>query len=201
MENRRDTALMPGAIVLAAGASSRMGRPKALLTLGAGETFVSRIAATLAAAGLDPVIVVVRAELEPAIARAAPGARLVVNDAPERGQLSSLLRGLDALPQPAASALVTLVDLPLVRVTTVQAVVDGWRRTQAPLVRPVHRGRHGHPVVFGAALIAGLRSADLALGAKPVVHAFAAAGLDVPVDDPGVLRDIDTPSDYAAIEP
>jgi molybdenum cofactor cytidylyltransferase len=189
----------PGAIVLAAGASSRMGRPKALLPLPSGEPFVARIHATLVAASRSPVVIVVRAELRDEVAAAVPGARLVVNENPARGQLSSLIAGLDALGA-CEAAMMTLVDLPLVRVDTICAVVDAWRRSRAPLVRPVHDGRHGHPVVFGAPLIAALRRADLDAGARPVVHAFARDAVDVPVEDEGTVLDIDTPFDYGRMK-
>jgi CTP:molybdopterin cytidylyltransferase MocA len=185
-----------GAIVLAAGASSRMGRPKALLPLESGETFVARLHATLVAAGLDPVVVVARAELRDEIAAAVPGARLVVNDEPDRGQLSSLLVGLDALGA-CEAAMVTLVDLPLVTADTARTIAGTWRNTGAPLVRPVYDGRNGHPVIFGARLIAALREADLNAGAKPVLRAFVRDAVDVPVTDAGTVRDIDTPDDYA----
>ena len=184
-----------GAIVLAAGASTRMGRPKSLLRMPSGETFVGRIHHTLGSAGLDPVVIVSRPDLEQAIAAAIPGARLAVNAHPDRGQLSSLLVGLDALA-PCEAAMMTLVDLPLVRVETVRSIVDAWRLTRAPLVRPVHNGRHGHPVIFGTSLLSALRQADASGGARPVVHAFAPEGVDVPVDDAGTVYDVDTPEEY-----
>ena len=190
-----------GAIVLAAGASSRMGRPKALLPLAGAGTFVERIHRTLRDAGLDPVVVVGRPELEHSLRTLLSTAAVVaVNHTPDRGQLSSLLVGLDALGWPGA-ALVTLVDLPLVRVDTVNALVSAWACSGAPLVRPVTRGRHGHPVVLGAPLLAALAGADLHTGAKPIIHRFAAQSLDVAVDDPGTLDDVDTPEDLARLRP
>lgn len=193
------SATPPGAIVLAAGASSRMGRPKALLPLAGGDTFVERIHRTLHDAGLDPIVVVVRPELEEPVRAVLPRSTAVaVNRNPERGQLISLLVGLEALGWPAA-ALVTLVDLPLVRVETVSALLAAWARSGAPLVRPLTMGRHGHPIVVGGPVIAALADADPQTGAKPVVHAFAAQALDVMVDDPGTIDDVDTPGDYARL--
>lgn len=189
----------PGAIVLAAGASSRMGRPKALLPLAGGETFVERIHRTLRDARLDPIVVVVRPELEEPVRTLLPRTTAVaVNRNPERGQLFSLLVGLDALGWPAA-ALMTLVDLPLVRAETVGALIAAWARSGAPLVRPMTLGRRGHPIVVGGPVIAALADANPLAGAKPVVHAFAAQALDVAVDDPGTLDDVDTPEDYARL--
>lgn len=187
------------AIVLAAGASTRMGAPKALLEVGvSGQSFVERIVATLTDAGVGPVVVVTRDGLAADIAARCGSARVVVNPDPDRGQLSSLLTGLDEIGA-AAAVLVTLVDLPLVRADTVRALGGAWRASRAPLVRPVSRGRHGHPVVFGAELIAALGSADPRTGAKPVVRLFLDRAVDVPVDDEGAFADVDTPEDYARL--
>ena len=188
-----------GAVVLAAGASSRMGRPKALLPLADSGTFVQGIQHTLRDAGLFPIVIVARPELEePLRALLGMTAVVAVNHSPERGQLSSLLVGLGALGWPGA-ALMTLVDLPLVRVDTVRALVAAWETSGAPLVRPIARGRHGHPVVLGGPVLAALKDADLDSGARPVIHRFAARSLDVPVDDPGTLDDVDTPEDFARL--
>jgi molybdenum cofactor cytidylyltransferase len=95
--------------------------------------------------------------------------------------------------------LMTLVDVPLVQVETVKTVMAAWRRTRAPIVRPAIADRHGHPVIFDRALLHELRSAPLDLGAKSIVRAHEAEILNVPVDDEGCLRDIDTPSDYESM--
>ena len=188
-------AAIPG-IVLAAGASRRMGRSKALLPLGAsGLPFARVVCDTLRAAGVSPIVVVTRAELRDSLEALLPATALVVNPDPDRGQLSTLLTGLEALDAPVA-ALMTLVDLPLVRVTTVEALLASWYQTHAPLVRPVCRGRHGHPVIFGAPLLDALRSADIGAGAKPVVQRFLADSVTVAVDDPATIDDIDTPEEY-----
>ena len=191
------------AVVLAGGRSSRMGRPKALLPAG-GETFVGRIVRTLRAAGAGRVLVVapagdLAARIASALARHRPPPPVVANPDPARGQLSSLLVGLEAVDRPGVEAvLVTLVDVPLVTAATVRALLDRHRRTGAPIVRPARPDGpgHGHPVIFGRALFAALRRADPASGAKPVVRAHEAEAEDVVVADPGAFTDIDTPDDY-----
>jgi len=189
---------LPG-IVLAAGASSRMGQTKALLPIQPGRTLLGRVLSTLSEAGIDPLVVVSRSHIDIGgawdVAEAATVVQTINLD-PSRGQLSSLLCGLDALEGEWPAVLMTLVDVPLPRVDTVRQLVTTWQRTQAPLVRPVHGGRHGHPAIFGAALLNSLRTADLSEGAKPIVRAFADRAIDVVVDDPGVLVDVDTPGDY-----
>ena len=186
---------LPG-IVLAAGASSRMGSPQALLPPGSSsEPFGERLVGTLVACEVAPVIVVVREPLRAATSGLVPAATVVVNPDPDRGQLSSLLCGLAAAGGERA-VLVTLVDLPFVRPDTVRAVVDGWRETGASIVRPRHGDRHGHPAIFGPDVIRAFAAGDIEAGAKPVLARFASSAVSVEVSDPGAIDDIDTPEAY-----
>ena len=169
------------AIVLAAGASSRMGQAKAALPLGTtGDTVVARVVATLLAAGLPSVAVVAGAHIDAvraAMPRFEPRARVVEHLGWAQGQLSSLLAGLAAVDDPNLEAvLVTLVDVPLVRPDSVAAIVHAWRQSRAPIVRPVDGDRHGHPVIFDRAVFDDLRCADPAVGAKAVFAARADQG-------------------------
>jgi len=188
------------AIVLAAGKSTRMGRPKATLPLDGGDTFLSRIVRTFAAAAVEDVVVVVGHEAAGVIASFANvdvTARFVENPDYEQGQLSSLIAGLRVIDRPGVeAALLTLVDVPLVGAATVRAVVDCYRRTRAPIVRPVRGDEHGHPVLIDRSLFDAIRHADPAVGAKPIIRANVSAAGDVAVDDPGAFADFDTPGDY-----
>ena len=187
------------AIVLAAGASTRMGRPKALLPAG-DRTFLRTILDTLASAGLSDIAVVIRAGHDALLAEidGVPGARAVVNPRADEGQLSSLIAGLDAVDAPGVTAaLVTLVDVPLIQPSTVRALLSRAARSPAPILRAASRGRHGHPVVFTRAMFDALRAADPAVGAKAVMRAVRVE--DVEVDDPAVAVDVDTPEDYARL--
>jgi molybdenum cofactor cytidylyltransferase len=193
---------MVPAIVLAAGASTRMGRPKPLLPLGDGrETFLSRILTTLREADVDDLLVVVGhdgASIKASMGPFGFSVRVVENPDYPKGQLSSLQAGLRAADRPGVrGVLVTLVDLPLVSSSTVRAVLDAYsRHPNKALVRPVNGDRHGHPVVFDRQLFDDLRAGDPAVGAKPIVNAHRDAILDVPVTDEGAFVDIDTPADY-----
>lgn len=195
---------MVRAIVLAAGASSRMGRAKAVLPLGAtGETVLARVIRGLVAGGATDVTVVAGAHID-AVRSAMPSTdrriRLVEHGGWQQGQLSSLIAGLDAVADPQLEAvLVTLVDVPLVRPDTVAAVLRAWRSTRAPITRPVDGDRHGHPVIFDASVFDALRAADPRVGAKAVFASHRARILDVPVTDEGAFLDLDTPQDYERI--
>ena len=188
-------------VVLAAGASSRMGVPKAALPFGQmGETIASRVVRTLFEAGVPEVVVVGGAHIDAlrgALSAAATRARLVEHADWEQGQLSSLLAGLAAIDDPLLeAALVTLVDVPLVHASTVSTVIAAWRRTRAPIVRPAQEERHGHPVIFDRSVFPDLRAADLNAGAKPVFARYATKIVNVEVSDPGAFIDLDTPEDY-----
>lgn len=192
---------MVRAVILAAGASSRMGRPKAALPLGArGDTFLSRLLGRLNAAGLSSIVVVTGAA--PEAVRAAAGrvrrpVRFVHNEHWPSGQLSSLLAGMEERAGEVLEAvLVALVDAPFASADTIGAVVRTWRQTRAPIVRPARGDVHGHPVMFDRALFAALRAADPHAGAKSIVRAHAREIIDVAVDDPGAFIDIDTEQEY-----
>jgi molybdenum cofactor cytidylyltransferase len=188
------------AIVLGAGRSSRMGRAKALLPLDEHDTFLSRIVRTFLAAGVDDVVVVVGHEADAIVRGFADSglpARFVVNTEYDSGQLSSLLAGLAVVDRPGVQAsLVTLVDVPLVSADTVRAVLERYRLTHAPIVRPTSGERHGHPVLIHRSVFDALRAADQSGGAKPIVRAYASAAGNVELDDEGAFRDIDTEEDY-----
>lgn len=207
-------------IVLAAGASSRMGQAKAALPLAqSGETLLARVVRSLLQGGVPDVTVVAGAHLEAvraAAPRHEPRVRIIEHPGWQQGQLSSLLAGLNAIDTPLLEGvLVMLVDVPLVKPSTVSAVIAEWRRTRAPIVRPVMRGargageagetgekgeagveRHGHPVIFDRAVFQDLRDADPAVGAKAVFAKHRLRIVNVEVDDPGAFEDIDTPEDY-----
>ena len=193
---------IPG-LVLAAGRSRRMGRPKALLPAGdAGDTFVGRIVRTLRAAGVDEVVVVA-GDLAPEIASALAGEahppRVVVNPEPGRGQFSSLQTGLRAVNRPGIrGVLATLVDVPLVTAGTVAALLAAHAATAAPIVRPERAGRHGHPVIFGRRVLPEIVAAPPESTAKTIIAAHRRESVDVPIAEDGPFIDIDTPAEYAA---
>lgn len=190
---------MIGAVVLAAGASSRMGRPKALLPYGR-STFLECVLAILDANDVGAVRVVVANDAE-GVRRAAPTLppeSWVVNPSPADGMLSSVRLGVCALPAGTEAFFLWPVDHPLVRAATVGAMTQAWRSRGAPVVVPVHRGRRGHPVLFDASTMPEILSAPDDAGARHVVAAHRHDRIELEVADGGVVADIDTPEAYEA---
>jgi molybdenum cofactor cytidylyltransferase len=197
-------------VILAAGESSRMGRDKALLAWppsraasSPGDTFLSA-AIRLFAPYVDVVLVVAgknEQNLAPIVY--AHGASLIVNPDPDRGQFSSLKAGLqEVLSRGRDAAMITLVDRPPVRPETIQALeaaFDEALRRRKWAVVPEYQGKHGHPILAGREMIeAFLRTPDTA-NAREVEHAHQAVIEYLPVGDPLVTVNVDTPEDYAAL--
>ena len=184
------------AIIPAAGRSHRMGAPKALMDTG-GRSFLARILSSLRKGGADPLLVVVRDMKDP-VAREARehGGEVILNPDPSTGPVSSLQAGIRALPDQAAAILFAPVDHPLFSPDTVQGLIRGFVESGAPLVVPAFDGWRGHPVLFGRALFPELLEKDLPEGARTVVRRYLEDRLQIPVADPGILADIDTPEEY-----
>ena len=194
MESRTGELEVAGA-VLAAGASRRMGQPKALLDAG-GLTFLAACIGALREGGCARVVVVVPPS-EPDVRREAErlGGTVVDGLGPDSEQVDSLRRALEPLDTVAAVAVLP-VDHPLVEAGTVRALIDAWRGEPGAVARPILDGRPGHPTIFPRTLWAAFGDPDLDQGARSVVEDPRTQRLDLVVDDPGVVADIDTPSLY-----
>lgn len=179
-----------GVIILAAGQSRRMGEPKLLLPWGSG-TVIAHVVGV--AASVAPVVVVA----SPLVREALGGAPVVEPAGPAATMLASVQAGLRALPPASTGWLVMPGDLPLVSQAVYHAVVERHRRAPDRVVIPTWEGRRGHPSLFPASL------RDEALALDPTADSLRTllerhAGLieTVPVDEPGIRADLDTPEDY-----
>ena len=114
---------------------------------------------------------------------------------PRREAKNVIPPGLE--PHRLDAVLVTLVDVPLIGADAVRLLLARAAVSTAPVLRAVHLGRHGHPVIFKRELFEALRRADPAAGAKTVVRAVQVE--DVETGDPGVVEDVDTPEEYARL--
>jgi molybdenum cofactor cytidylyltransferase len=177
-------------IILGAGAGTRFGEPKVNAKLTDGRRFLDVVCATARDAGLDPIVAVL-----PPDSPAPAGVTLVVNPRAEGEQIVSLRLALSQLANTASvGALVWPVDHPFVNLESALAVIDGARRTGAPIARPEFEGEHGHPVFFHRDTWRELLTVADG-GARSVVHSYGTRVATIAVRDRGVLRDIDFPDD------
>ena len=188
---------MIAAIILAAGASERMGYPKALLTY-RGRPFLSGILDACAAAAMEPRVVVLGYYAEKIKQQIDLSDAVVAqSDELDAGPIGSIRAGIRALEtHPIDAVLVWPVDRPHVALDTVSALLDGFRRTHREIVVPVWEGRRGHPVLFARAVFAELLAAPNDEGARAVVRRIRARVTEVRVTDSAVLEDLNTPGDY-----
>jgi CTP:molybdopterin cytidylyltransferase MocA len=189
---------MIAAVVLSAGESSRMGRPKALLPI-QGQTFVERIVTALGQAGLDNVIVILGHNAEEMGRRIAHlPVRVLINADYAKGQLSSLQVAVRHLlaDEDCEAMLVHLVDHPYIDAALVRLLMDRFQATRKSIIVPRFHGKRGHPVIFARALFHELLAAPLDQGAKAVVNAHRDETLEVETSDEGITLDIDTPELY-----
>lgn len=187
------------AILLAAGASARMGRPKPLLPF-RGETFLdNQIALHCAFSAQVFVVLGHHANEISGGATRTENAVLLLNPEPKRGQLSSLQCGLRALPSHMEAVLIQPVDSPGVAPATLRAMCEAWDNaavTRPDFIIPTHDGRRGHPVLMRAAIAAELLALPDGASARDVVRAHRDTTLFVETGDTAIHRDIDTPEDY-----
>lgn len=187
-------------LVLAAGASTRMGRPKAALPFG-DTTALGVVLAACERAGLATPIVVAGAD--PSAVRAAAGSRamtFVENPRWADGRATSIQAGLAALPADADAFLLWPVDVVLPGPDVVAALLAARTREPARLAWvPSHAGRRGHPVLFARAVASRFLALGPDASARDVVRALAAedALAHVETADPAVLLDMNTPEEHA----
>jgi molybdenum cofactor cytidylyltransferase len=184
------------AILLAAGASRRMGENKLLLDAG-GQPMVRRAAAICQTAGLSPIIAVLGHEAKQ-VAQALAGLPVccVMNEDFATGMASSLTTGLNALPADTQAALIVLSDMPLVTPEDIASLRTAFAPDEGRVICiPVHAGRRGNPVLLGRQVFAPLAGLSGDQGAKSFIQQHPGLVVEVPAG-PGVLTDIDTPEAY-----
>lgn len=182
-------------IVLAAGASSRMGSSKALLEID-GTTFLERAVHTLREAGCRYVVAVVNDDDWVERLADVSGAAVIINDKDDSEQIESLQLGLANLPEDSRAAVVLPVDYPRVNVETVRQLIHEFTNGAARILNPSYNGEAGHPVVFGSELYSDLLAPHGPDGARSIIEEHQREARTIAVDDEGVLIDVDTRADY-----
>lgn len=185
---------MLAAVILSAGASSRMGRPKALLPYREGTFLEHLIAVTRhPQIGITRVVLGAGAELIRTIGKLDPSI-VVLNPEWEQGQLSSIRAGLRSLEQIDTDGIVLCpVDHPLVSARLVGDLVERFYASKKAIILPTYGGRRGHPAIFSRTLFSELLSAPVDMGARAVVWSHAADVLEIPTDEEGVVLNLNDP--------
>jgi molybdenum cofactor cytidylyltransferase len=185
------------AIILAAGKSERMGTPKALLRF-RGKSFLEHVLHAVKQSSVTHVVVVVgRHWKEIQEAMGPPSPLLVFNPNYEQGMSTSIQAGIRALPPEASAAVLLLVDHPLIKPQTIDKLIGSLR--PGSIIVPVYGGRRGHPVLFSKDALEEVLELGPDQGANAVLRRDPGRVVEVPVDDAGTLRDIDTPEDFEAL--
>lgn len=187
------------AIVLAAGASRRMGegRQKLLMPLD-GRPLIAHVVTAACRSRVGEVLVVTGAHHDAiaAIFEDTAKVRLVRNPDPSRGMLSSVRCGLEALSNSTNGIAVLLGDQPGIDANVIDAVLNAWQAAEASIALPVCEGRRGHPLVFDLRHRSEVMTRFDTIGLRGLLAAHPDAVLEVPVQASAVLEDIDTPQDY-----
>jgi molybdenum cofactor cytidylyltransferase len=198
-------------VILSAGASSRMGRDKALLpwppaapgAASNGETLLSAAIAALRPFAEAVLVVAGKNADDIAPVIAAHGALMVHNPAPERGQFSSLQIGLrEVLARGCDAAMIALVDCPPLSAASMEKLIASFNRALALEqwgVAPENNGKRGHPLLASRALIDAFLAAPVTSNAREIKRAHAHLVEAVPVPDSTVSADLNTPEEYAAL--
>jgi molybdenum cofactor cytidylyltransferase len=185
------------AVVLAAGESRRMGTQKLLLPFG--DTPVAgAVVRTAATSCVDGTIVVLGADRDAVRRELTPhGVRFTVNEEFHLGMLSSIQAGLRALPDGAEAVVIMLGDQPFLGAGVVDAVVGAYRDGRQGIVIPTFQGRRGHPVLLDLKYRDEILAFDQSDGLRRLMRAHQGDIREVDAGDANILRDFDTPEDYA----
>lgn len=189
------------AIVLAAGDSSRMGKPKALLDWD-GRPMLEHVLDIAREGGCTKLFVIVGKDGDAIRAGAKlDGVTVLENKQPERGQVSSIQLGMENLDFSTDCCIVWPVDCPLIEPGDVRALIETYATTRASLMRilmPTHKGERGHPMLVDIGFRQPFMELQQGETARKVIEDNHTQVREVPTDNAGVLVDVDTPEQYEA---
>lgn len=186
-------------VILAAGSSSRLGRPKQLLDI-FGEPLLRHVVRNAVASRLSEVVLVLGHEsIKIAAAVGDLRQRVVVNSDYREGQSTSLRVGLSAVDPSASAVIFLLGDQPQVTPDIIDTLISRYDQTHSPIVMPTYGGTPANPVLFGADLFAELATVSGDEGARAVIKRHRSEVTHVPVSLSNPPQDVDTEDDYAAL--
>jgi molybdenum cofactor cytidylyltransferase len=188
------------ALILAAGASLRMGGENKLLRVVGGRPLVRHAADAAIASRCTQVLVVTGCEAESVESNLDPDRVAIIRN-PDfaRGMSTSLRCGLAALPMDTAAVVVVLADMPRVTAAHIDRILGAFDPARPAIVVPTFQGRRGNPVLWPGRYFAELRGIVGDTGARGLLAAHAAEVVSVPIESDAILVDVDTPADLAAL--
>jgi molybdenum cofactor cytidylyltransferase len=187
------------AIILSAGFSTRMGRFKPLLPLG-DKTVIERVIDLFKEAGLGDVRVVVGHQMETLVpVIEGTNASTVINRHYPAGMFSSVQAGVNSLPRDSEAFFIHPVDMPMVSPSTITKIIDRYDAHAAMIIYPCYRGRRGHPPLIPNRFSRAIVRASISGRLSDVLADFSKDSMDLEVEDPNILIDMNQPRDYAAM--
>ena len=187
---------MLSAILLAAGESKRMGKPKQLMPMGK-STLLEQAIDNLLNSSVDETIVVVghkAAEITKKIANRP--LKIAINPDYRNGMSTSIIAGLILVNPRSQAVMLALADQPLVESQTINQLIEAFNNHDKGITVPTHRGKRGHPVIFDIKYKAELFKLKGDIGGREIIQNHPDDVLKVAVDSESVISDIDTQDDY-----
>lgn len=196
------------AIILAAGASRRMGEVNKLLApLPHGATMLAQVADTILASTANPVLVITghqEEQIKSALTGPETSRNLRFVHAPDHadGMAASLRAGIAALSESIGAALICLGDMPLIDAATLNRIIEAYDPAEGrEIIIPTHDGQRGNPVLWGARFFPALLSLTGDVGARQILHQHMGSIVEIPIETDAILRDFDTPEALASLTP
>ncbi len=183
------------ALVLAAGEGKRFGRTKALIEID-GVNFLHRVVDSLRTGGLESITVVGGADADE-VKNAAKILRVhfVLNRDWQTGQFSSLKAGVMSLANQPDGLMIALVDHPFIKPKTCSLLIEKFSENRGKVVLPVHDNRRGHPIIIPGEVIEEVKKSSPDANLRQIIGKHHELVVELPVNDAGILKDIDTSSD------
>jgi len=187
---------MLSAILLAAGESKRMGKPKQLMPLGKG-TLLEQAVDNLLNSSADETIVVVGYKAREISGRiAGRRVKVVLNPDYSEGMSTSIIAGLNQADPRSRAVMLAMGDQPLIESRTINLLIEAYNSHDKGIAVPTHQGRRGHPIIFNIKYKPELLKLKGDIGGREIIKNHPGDVLEVPVDSDSVITDIDTEEDY-----
>lgn len=186
-------------LILAAGESRRMGHPKLLLPLG-NSTIIEQTIDNVLSSRVGELIVVVGNRSDKLMTKISKRpVKIVVNQQSQKGMSTSIISGLRSVSKESQGIMIVLADQPFVVAQIIDKLVEEFQKRDQSIIVPIYRGKRGHPVIFPIKYRNDLLRLEGDVGAREIMHKYAADVVEVPVETESINIDLDTQGDYEKV--